>query len=42
MATTIEEAFREFAEKLATPLGETSAAASHRASIRQCLEDHFG
>ena len=42
MATTIEEAFREFADILTTPSGETSAAAGHRASIKQCLEDQFG
>ena len=42
MSNTIEEAFREFADILTTPSVETSAAASHRASIKQCLEDQFG
>lgn len=42
MATTIEEAFREFADILTTPSGEMAAAAGHRASIKQCLEDKFG
>ena len=42
MATTIEQAFDEFAEALTTPSGETSAEAGHRASIKQCLENQFG
>jgi hypothetical protein len=42
MATTVDEAFIALTGRL-TPTGtETGAAASHRASIEECLRSNFG
>lgn len=42
MAADLEQAFREFADILATTSPATSAAAEHRESIKRCLEAGFG
>ena len=42
MPRTIDEGFRDFLQKLTPSTRETDAAKRHRASIKQCIETHFG
>lgn len=42
MASTVEEGFREFLTGLTPTAKETEAAASHRASIKACLDTNLG
>lgn len=39
---TLDQGFREFGLQLTTPERESAAAKSHRASIKDCLEENFG
>ena len=41
MARTVTQGFLKFLENLTPTPGESKAAAEHRASIRQCLENNF-
>jgi hypothetical protein len=41
MATTVEEAFRVFHQRLTPTATETAAAKSHRATIEACLKNNF-
>jgi hypothetical protein len=41
MATTVEEGFRTFHQRLTPTATETSAAKSHRATIEACLKNNF-
>jgi hypothetical protein len=42
MAKTVDDAFNELIGRLAPTGSETAAAASHRASIEECLRTNFG
>jgi hypothetical protein len=41
MATTVEEGFRIFHQRLTPTATETAAAKSHRATIEACLKNNF-